>query len=524
MKHLIVTATLLGLLLAPVPARSAEFYVDPENGDMAGDGSASAPWRTLQEVWEAGLIETRTWDELPYEDGRTLVAKNPGAPVQPGDTILLRTGYHGAVEITGAYNVEVVTVEADSGHTPRLGRLQMRSAAGWTFRGLSISAEHAPTFETGTLVSIEDHNWSGPTSDVFLEDCEIYSVDDVSGWSQQDWNDLPSNGIRISGDEVTVRNNLVRNVDFGISVTGEHGVVEYNTVDGFAGDGLRGLGDYGVFQYNTVKNCYDVNENHDDGFQSWSRGPDGSVGEGEVVGLVLRGNTIINYEDPDQPFRGTLQGIGCFDGFFTDWVVENNVIITDHYHGITLLGARDSRIVNNTVIDPNQAEPGPPWVRIDAHKDGTPSSGCVIRNNLTTAVSAGDGVTEDHNLIVSMDALSEHFVDAAHHDLHLVSTSAAIDTGSSNFAPARDREEIYRPQGEGVDIGAYEYYEGTPVDPGGNGDVGGSEGDGCSCRASATSNPLPLLTLPWLLGVLCFRRRGRRASPRQVNPRRKRSS
>ena len=60
---------------------------------------------------------------------------------------------------------------------------------------------------------------------------------------------------------------------------------------------------------------------------------------GEVVGLVLRGNTIINYEDPDQPHRGTLQGIGCFDGMFVDWIIENNVIIVDHYHGITLSGA-----------------------------------------------------------------------------------------------------------------------------------------------------------------------------------------
>ena len=29
------------------------------------------------------------------------------------------------------------------------------------------------------------------------------------------------------------------------------------------------------------------------------------------VGVVLSGNRIINYEDPDQPLRCTLQGIGC---------------------------------------------------------------------------------------------------------------------------------------------------------------------------------------------------------------------
>ena len=54
---------------------------------------------------------------------------------------------------------------------------------------------------------------------------------------------------------------------------------------------------------------------------------------------------------PQQPHRGALQGIGCFDGMFVDWIIENNVIIVDHYHGITLGGARGCRIVNNTVID-----------------------------------------------------------------------------------------------------------------------------------------------------------------------------
>ena len=184
-----------------------------------------------------------------------------------------------------------------------------------------------------------------------MEQCRAQSVQDASGWTVEDWNSLACNGIQVDGRNMTVRNCILRNVDFGISVTAADSMIEGNTVENFAGDGMRGLGDNTTFQYNTVKNCYDVNRNHDDGFQSWSRGEDGRVGRGEVRGIVLRGNTIINFEDPGQPYRGTLQGIGCFDGMFVDWVVENNVVITDHFHGITLSGARNCRIVNNTVID-----------------------------------------------------------------------------------------------------------------------------------------------------------------------------
>ena len=53
-----------------------------------------------------------------------------------------------------------------------------------------------------------------------------------------------------------------------------------------------------------------------------------------------------------------MQGIGCFGGMYIDWAVENNVVIADHWHGITFARLRDSRIVNNTVLDPNQERPG----------------------------------------------------------------------------------------------------------------------------------------------------------------------
>ncbi|MCP4600254.1 MAG: hypothetical protein GY847_06935 [Proteobacteria bacterium] len=435
------------------------FYVDPMDGSMNGDGSVANPWSTLQEVIEANLFETRMWNDLPYEEGADLELINVGAPIKAGDTILLRSGYHGELFIEGAYNENYITIEAEDGHTPLVKRVHLRSVSHWIVRGLSVSQEHAPEYETGDLVFIESHGWRGPSSDVTIEQCEILSVTNTSAWNEDDWNNLSCNGIRIGGDNVTVRDNKIHNVDFGITISGNNAIVEYNVVDSFAGDGMRGLGNYCTFQYNVVKNSYDVNANHDDGFQSWSVGDDG-VGTGEVVGMVLRGNTIINYEDPNQPFRGSLQGIGCFDGMFVDWVVENNVVITNHWHGITLSGARNCRIVNNTVIDRNDEDPGPPWVRIGDHKDGTQSIGCVVRNNLTTAVNNDDSpdVIEDHNIIITSP--DEHFVDAKGFDLHLLKGSSAIDVGSSDLAPSIDRDRIPRPLGNAVDIGAYEWHEG----------------------------------------------------------------
>lgn len=536
----------LAAALLPAVAHAKDFYVDPLNGSMSNDGSAAKPWKTLEEVVAANLIESQGWESLPYAAGTPLVPKNAGAPVKAGDTIHLLDGYHGKLDLTGYYNASPITIEAEPGHTPGFSRVLVRAGQNWHLAGLLVSPELAPTYDPQTMITIENHNFQGPVSDVVVEGCTLRSRQDVSAWTAADWDSLSANGFQVGGKNITIRKNQLRNVNFGISVSATDSLVEWNVVDSFAGDGMRGLGDDTVFQYNVVKNCYDVNENHDDGFQSWSVGP-GGVGTGEVKGIVLRGNVIINYEDPDQPFRGTLQGIGCFDGMFVDWVIENNVILTDHWHGITLLGSKGSRIVNNTVLDLNDQSPGPPWIMIGAHKDGTLPEGNTIRNNLTTDLDVGDGgVTEDHNIL--LDDPTKFFVDPAAHDLHLLQSSSAVDSGSPDLAPTLDIEGIPRPQGSAVDIGAYEWHDdsvtgfggmggdagagaggsvstggspGAGGGPGAGGAAGGTGGNGlnagdpsgCGCRVGSTGEPGgAALAFAALAAVLASRRRRARAA------------
>ncbi len=445
----------IGLCLVPLQAEASEFYVDPLTGSPSGDGSATRPWRTIQEVFDAGLVESQQWAQLPYTQQSKLVPKNTGAPVRAGETIWLRSGYHGELSIVRYYNTGTITLAAEEGHTPCLSSLRIRSSSHWTIRGLTVSAEFSKTYKRRTLIDLDSHSWHGPVHDIVVEACTIRSVAETSTWTADEWDQLACNGLQVDGTRMTIRDNRLLNVNFGISVSASKSLITGNLVENFAGDGLRGLGNYCTFQYNTVKNCYDVNGNHDDGFQSWSVGPNG-IGSGEVVGLVLRSNTIINYEDPNQPHRGALQGIGCFDGTFVDWVIENNVIVTDHWHGITLLGARNCLVINNTVLDLNDTRPGPPWIRVNNHKNGMAPVNCVVRNNLATAFTNAGDVREENNLRIQSPAAL--FVDAESFDLHLLPDAPAIDAGSSLNAPELDRDRIARPQGESVDIGAYEWH------------------------------------------------------------------
>lgn len=453
-SHLPAIITALILLASLSPISAATFYVDPLNGSMSNDGTQESPWSTLKEVFDSLKIESYKYESKPASEGAPMVIKNENAPVKAGDTLLLRDGFHGKVYASEYYNTDYITIMAQPGHSPRLSSIELRSGCRWIISGLTVSPEFDFVFEKRTLIQFSSHSWTGASYDCIVENCIAYSVDDVSSWFADDWNSNSCSALSLPGDKMVARNNCFRNVNFGVSVTGDSCLVEHNTIENFSGDGLRGIGDYGTYQYNTVKNCYDVNANHDDGFQSWSVGEDG-VGTGVVKGIVLRGNTIINYEDPNQPHRGTLQGIGCFDGMFEDWTVENNVIMVDHWHGITLSGAVNCRIVNNTVVDLNSEKPGPPWIRIGNHKNGTVSSGCIIRNNLTTSISAGDGVTADHNIeIVNYD---DFFVDYTGFDLRLKPGCVAVDSGSADLAPQSDRNENSRIINGRVDVGAYEY-------------------------------------------------------------------
>jgi len=114
-------------------------------------------------------------------------------------------------------------------------------------------------------------------------------------------------------------------------------------------------------------------------------------------------------------------------------------------------------VINNTVVDRNNTEPGPPWIRIGNHKNGTAPIDCVVRNNLTTSLSNAAGVLEEKNLIIQNPAAL--FVDPGRLDLHLLPGAPAIDAGSSLNAPRLDRDSITRPQGNGIDIGAYEWHK-----------------------------------------------------------------
>ncbi len=441
---------------------SNTFYIDPVNGSNSGTGSISSPWRTLEEVINANLIESKSY-VTPYDPNNPrLVVKNPGAPVKAGDTLILYSGLHGEINPVNYINDQNIFVLSAPGNTPVFKKLHIQAGKNWVFSGIDISSEPFGVYFNDKLVYLESHDWQGPVSNITVENCNIYST--VTAWTDTaSWVTKASDGIYIKANHINIINNNCFNIRFGIQMIGDSILTSGNKITNFSGDGIRIIGSNNIVEKNIIKNCYAVDNNHDDGIQSFT------YGGYTVDNNIVRQNIILNYEDPGQPLLGDLQGIGCFDGPYRNWIVENNLIVVNHWHGIAFYGFINGKIVNNTVLDPTPSiSPGPSWIRIEDNS-GYPSSGCVVKNNVVNTVFVTANTTVGNNaLLQSLNDYASNFVNYSAFDFHLKKTSSLIDAADSTVSPNIDLEGNTRPSGALPDIGAYEYQFSSSTESFGN--------------------------------------------------------
>lgn len=427
-------------------SQAAVFYVDPGKGDMASDGSAEHPWKTVQEVFERRLIQTR--------DGAGRL-KNPDAPVKGGDTILLRSGYHGEIYYRGAYNDDYITIAAEKGHKPKVRRVFFAAAGKWIIRDLTVCPDFAPEFKRDRLIYVV--NWGGPSSDFVIEDNILFSTADGSSWSAEQWNERVCYGVTVIGERINIRNNTLKYVSHGIVIGGDKITVERNSIEHIAGDGIVCSANDASLIGNTIKYFYKVNANHDDGIQ-FHRGRDKTT---PIRNAVVRGNAVIAWDKAvSNPLLTSPQGICNFDIPAINWCIENNLVLVRHHHGITINGCQGGVIVNNLAYNPYGGRffAG---IALGTTHGKTSSENTVVRNNLVDSEIglARANNTVDHNIVVKDPNL--FFLDIAGYDMRHKRGSPAIDAGSATSAPKIDIDGKQRPQGAGVDVGPYEF-EGIP--------------------------------------------------------------
>ena len=324
--------------------------------------------------------------------------------VTGGDRILLGAGRHGDVWVRDLVFKPAVTMTA-VGDRAILDSLQVLDSRGLVVSDLTILPATARP-PNRALVNIER------SRDVVLERLEIASAASADGWTAADWVARAHRGVLLTGRDITLRNSKISIVDHAVEALVDGALVVGNDISLFRGDGIRALGDRSRYVGNRIQGCVAVDDNHDDGFQSWSLGPDGTPGGGVVSDVVIADN-VIRGGKRDGPLGCDLQGIGMFDGIYENWVIKNNVIEVNHWHGITVMGARNVVVEGNVVVDETAGDIGPPWITITAHKDGRVSQRSVISDNVTQPRSPGGdpkmrqpqpGVVSRNNRVVATSA------------------------------------------------------------------------------------------------------------------------
>lgn len=389
-------------------------------------------------------------EELPYNELNKLLRAKV---ITSGDVVILKPGKYKPLDVINQKFTKPVSIISKEKWGVKLPYVRVKNSSNVLLFGFTVSPEFGKLDGTRNLVDVRNGS-----SNIVIDSFNIYTVKDTHNWDKKDWGIKAYSGVFTAGKSVDVIRSKIKNVMFGISSNAPNSKIVENLIENFSGDGMRGNGDYTLFERNIVKNCLQVDDNHADGFQAWSTGKDGKVGTGELTGITLRGNWFLNYEDENQKYKCHLQGIGLFDGTYVDWVIENNVLIVDHYHGITVMGAKNVKILNNTVFDPTGKKPGPAWIRITKHKNGKASSGNVVANNLAHSYSFPDGgVLQLQNQIIRNPYAL--FEDPDNLDFRLKPGSRAIDAGMNGLGVMDDFFGNPRPSGEKIDVGAIEFQQ-----------------------------------------------------------------
>ena len=369
------------------------FFVDPSHGDKSNDGSEQKPWRTLAEALDPmnHLVSTRSYGRTGDSLGPPAPI-NPKGPIKPGDTIVLMSGDHGAVDASRYVNSNFISVVAGPGQTPLVRSLRLLASSHWLFRGVKFQGIRPENDKTSPLVGVQSHDWAGPSDNVVFVDNSFSTGDDVSGWSPEDWVNRPyATGFASTARCTTFANNHFYNLRDAVSLAGDNSLVEGNVIEDMDNDGVDMVASDVVIRGNLIRGSRHTPAEplHADGIQGWtSRGATNR-------NVVVDSNKIINLNPAGDNY---MQGISIFDGKWDGLTVTNNLVITNTWSGITLFGVANALVVNNTVIA-TRPDKYPTWLSIAPAKDKTPSQHVLVRNNIAAEVKAvGDDVTVDHNL------------------------------------------------------------------------------------------------------------------------------
>ncbi|WP_082356106.1 right-handed parallel beta-helix repeat-containing protein [Novosphingobium sp. AAP83] len=395
---------------APV-ASSRTFYVDPIRGTDAGNGSVERPWRNLQRIIDAKLVGSQ-FAETPiyqYWIARILgtqptarIYDNPDSIVGDGDTILLATGDYGPLNLRGIINRAPITISGAPGANARFSQILMEGTAHFAFKDFEVSSK---AWATGTrhLVNMRPEPRARRSNGISFSGLRVGGQDSIANLTPEQWAKNSNNGFLMFGDCLNIDKSKVHDVHIGVSLYHvTKALVSNNEIHDYSVDGIDFSGNDIVIRNNVIRDHWPTGDAlHPDCMQGQSTPHNPTFGP-----VLIEHNVCLS--DTSARHSKRLQGINIFDGKWVDVKVECNFVRPTIAHGISMYGVNSATIANNIVIGWPDA-PTAPWISSMPSKEGRYPVANLITNNQSTAyLNAVHGAPFPHaemikNLRVNMN-------------------------------------------------------------------------------------------------------------------------
>lgn len=333
-------------------------------------------------------------------------------------------------------------------------------------------------------VTIDNPNSVTPDG-INIEEADWITIDGFKVINQ------PRAGIRIAvSDFVTIKNNTcTSNARWGIFTGFTDDILIENNTCSYSGTEhgiyVSNSGDRPVVRNNT---CF---ENNGCGIQLNADVSQG--GDGIITNAVIEGNIL-----HDNCYNGgsaiNLDGV-------QESEIYNNLLYNNHSTGIALFqidgaeGSKNNKVYNNTILIPSDGR----WaiLVVDGSTGDTLYNNILInhhsfRGSIAIDPASVNGFCSDYNLVENrlsnddgetnmsltewqnlgydnhsflVDSEDQIFINSSSGNFYLIEASQPVDIGTSNVLPIVnvDLDNIQRPQGNGYDIGAYEFYSPAEV-------------------------------------------------------------
>jgi hypothetical protein len=216
-------------------ATAKTWYVDPVNGKSPADwvtyfkatptdtgiqGDSAHPWNSLTGItggqWGQPTFRLAGYTRpllanMDYfhrvATGNTDIPDNLGnPPVHPGDTILLKSGNYGDLDIgvpgvgTHYDNSDFLTIKAAPGQTPVFTTISVANVSKYLFDGLKVQSLNTSGAINGDwLVLVGDAGVTAPTHDIIFANMDISSADSIGSLTQAQIKATWRNGFRDAG-------------------------------------------------------------------------------------------------------------------------------------------------------------------------------------------------------------------------------------------------------------------------------------------------------------------------------------